>query len=111
MLRLLRVAGDSLLPRFQEGDFVLVSRIPFLFGRLAPGDVVAFRHPEHGTMIKVVGAVAPDGDQFTVLGTHPRSIDSRRFGPVRGRDLIGVVLCHLKRPAGRGRSTRWMDRA
>jgi signal peptidase I len=110
MLRLLKVAGDSLLPRYREGDFVLVSRIPFLLGRLGPGDVVAFRHPDHGTMIKVVDVVAPDGECLTVLGTHPRSIDSRHFGPVGRRDLIGAVLWHLKRPAAGG-VTDWMDGA
>jgi signal peptidase I len=101
MLRLLKVAGHSLLPRYREGDFVLVSKIPFLFGRLAPGDVVAFRHPDYGTMIKAVGALSPDGDQLTVIGTHPRSVDSRRFGPIRRQDLIGKVLWRVKRLAGR----------
>ena len=31
MLKFLKVAEDSLAPEFQSGDFVLVSKIPFLF--------------------------------------------------------------------------------
>ena len=98
MVELLRVTGNSLLPRYREGDFVLVSKIPFLFGRVRPGDVIAFRHPDHGTMIKQVEAVAPGGDAYIVVGTHPHSVDSRQIGPVKERDLIGRVLVHIRKP-------------
>jgi hypothetical protein len=73
-----------------------VAKIPFMLGRVGPGDVVAFWHPDYGSMIKVVDAVTGDGDRFYVLGTHPRSIDSRHFGTVGKRDLIGKVLWHIK---------------
>lgn len=97
MCRILRISGNSLVPDYQEGDFVLVCRIPFLFGRTKPGDTVAFRHPDYGTMIKKVAALVPD-DQLFVIGTGRNSVDSRRFGPI-GRDaLIGRVIWRLRRP-------------
>lgn len=99
MFRILKVSGDSLQPRFCQGDYVLVSRLPVLFNTVRAGDVVAFRHPDHGTMIKIVDSVVT-GEGYSVVGTHPRSIDSRHFGSVARSDLIGRVLLHLKRPAG-----------
>jgi nickel-type superoxide dismutase maturation protease len=99
MFRFLKVEGDSLLPRYREGDYVLVASTPFPSGRIKPGSVVAFRHPTHGTLIKLVESVKEGG--YHVVGTHPHSVDSRQFGPVRPEALIGKVLWHLRQPAGR----------
>ncbi len=92
MFKLIRVSGNSLYPEFQRGDFVLISKIPFLLGWVRPGDVVAFRHAEYGLMIKKVEAISADGDQFTVVGAHPASTDSRHFGPVKREQMVGKVL-------------------
>jgi signal peptidase I len=99
MLRLLRVSGDSLLPEYREGDFVVVSKIPFLFHPVRPGDVVVFRHVTYGTMVKMVDQVLAGGDEISVLGTHLGSVDSRTFGPIRRRDVLGRVIWHIRRPA------------
>jgi signal peptidase I len=99
MCRILRISGDSLVPDYREGDFVLVCRIPFFFGRIQPGDTVAFRHPDYGTMIKKVAALVP-GDRLFVLGTGPHSVDSRRFGPIGQDAVIGRVIWHISRPDG-----------
>jgi len=96
MCKLLKVVEHSLSPAYQDGDFVLVSKIPYLFGPLRPGDVVAFRHRAYGTLIKIVAAVAPDGDEIHVVGTHDLSKDSRDFGPIRRRDVLGQVVWHVK---------------
>jgi len=101
MLKLLKVSGDSLLPAYQEGDFVLVCKIPFLFGAIKPGDVIVFRHQAYGTMIKAVQRVLADGDEIHVTGTHDRSVDSRRFGPINKKDVVGKVIWHIKRPGAR----------
>lgn len=98
MLKLLRVAGDSLLPVFQDGDFVLVSKIPYLFAPVQEGDVIAFRHPAYGTLIKRVQSVQLDKDEIRVIGTHAYSVDSRRFGPIHTRDVLGKVIWHIKKP-------------
>jgi signal peptidase I len=95
MLKLLKVSGDSLLPVYRDGDFVLVSKIPYLFGPVRPGDVIAFQHQVYGTMIKQVENVL-DRDALWVVGTHAFSVDSRRFGPVRLRDVLGKVIWHIK---------------
>jgi signal peptidase I len=99
MVRLLRIAGDSLLPEYRDGDFVLVAKIPYLFSEAHPGDVVAFRHVTYGTLVKIVDEVLPGGHEITVLGSHPGSVDSRTFGPIRCTDVLGRVIWHVRRPA------------
>lgn len=98
MCRLLKVHGDSLTPDYQEGDFVLVSKIPFLFVSARPGQVIAFQMPPYGTLIKRIARVMEDGQAFYVTGTHPYSVDSRQFGPVRRQAVIGRVIWHIPKP-------------
>jgi signal peptidase I len=98
MFKLLRVSGDSLSPTFQDGDFVLVSKIPYLFSPIQPGDVIAFRHHAYGTLIKLVERVMPDGGKIVVTGTYFGSVDSRAFGPIHRGAVIGKVIWHVRRP-------------
>ncbi|MEJ2707678.1 MAG: S26 family signal peptidase [Anaerolineales bacterium] len=98
MIRLVKVSGDSLLPVYREGDFVLISKIPFFFHSLSKGDVIVFRHEIYGTMIKLVQRVDPEKDQIFVVGTREQSVDSRQFGPVQRKDLLGKVIWHIPKP-------------
>jgi signal peptidase I len=95
MLRLLKVTGYSLEPTYHEGDFVFVSKIPFLFVPPQPGDVIAFHQPGYGVLIKQVGQLSTESDDLYVTGTHPDSVDSRQFGPVHRGDVLGKVIWHI----------------
>ena len=97
MLRLLRITGHSLGPDYRPGDFVLLGTAPWWRRRLRPGQVVAFRHPEHGLLIKRIVRLLPGGDVW-VEGDHPASLDSRRFGPVPPEAVLGRVLAHIRAP-------------
>jgi len=97
MLRLLRVSGSSLSPEYQEGDFVLIAKIPLLINRLQPGDIVVFTHPTYGTMIKQVDRFTPFSDEIFVIGSQELSVDSRRFGPISKRSLVGKVVWHIRK--------------
>jgi signal peptidase I len=98
VLQIFRVCEDSMTPEYVEGDFVLVGRIPFVFG-LQVGDVIVFRRQPYGTLIKRVQAISADGGQIYVAGQHSTSVDSRTFGPVMSADVVGKVLWHI--PAAR----------
>lgn len=98
MFRLLKVTGFSLYPDYQEGDFVLVRKIPSLLSTLGSGDVVIFQHPTYGTLIKRVERLSPNGEEIYVLGTVPESADSRKFGPIHKDTLIGKVVWHIRKP-------------
>ena len=90
----MRVRGDSLAPRIRAGDFVLISRVPLLFRRPAVGDVLVFKQPEYGQLIKRVEKIHADGS-FDVRGDDIDSIDSRRFGAVQVEAVVGLVVWHI----------------
>lgn len=96
------MSGDSLTPEYREGDFVIITKIPFFLYQLKVGDVVAFRHPDYGTLIKKVAAISAGGDEIFVIGTHEHSVDSRHFGTLQRADLMGKVIWHIRKP-GEGR--------
>jgi nickel-type superoxide dismutase maturation protease len=98
MLRLVKVTGESLSPEYQEGDFVLIAKIPFFFDHFHRGDVVVFRHPQYGTMIKQVEEIFPERDEIYVVGTHENSVDSRSFGAISQKLILGKVIWHLQKP-------------
>lgn len=98
MFQLIKVSGKSLLPEYQEGDFVLVVKVPFFLRRIQQGDVVVFDHPVYGLMIKVVDHLIPEKDEIFVVGTHMFSVDSREFGPISRKVLIGKVVWHISKP-------------
>jgi len=95
MLRFFRIQGYSLEPEYQTGDFVLVSKIPFLFRPPQPGDVIGFTHPAFGLLIKQVESTNHLTRQVTVVGTHQDSIDSREFGPISYLQIMGKILWHI----------------
>lgn len=92
---ILRVTGKSLYPQFKEGDFVIVSKIPFLLRGIRPGDVVVYNH--HGRRIKRVDHLERDGQAVFLVGTNPESVDSRAFGAVPIDWVLGKVILHVKR--------------
>ena len=96
MLKLLKISGDSLAPEYQIGDFVMVSKIPFLFVPPSPGDIIAFRQPGYGLLIKRIQQINPDGD-LIVVGSHPDSVDSRVFGPIKKENILGKVFWHIQK--------------
>ncbi len=99
MLKLIKVTGESLSPDYEEGDYVVVITLPFLFAYLKPGDIVVFTHETYGMMIKRVEMVDPISKDMSVFGNHPLSIDSRRIGPVKKKMLVGKVVWHIRRSA------------
>jgi signal peptidase I len=96
MPKFLKITGNSLSPEYQEGDFVLVSKIPFWLVSPSEGNIIAFRQPGFGLLIKRIQQVLPDGS-VNVIGTQPESIDSRVFGPVRRENILGKVIWHIRK--------------
>ncbi len=95
MLRVFRVSGDSLSPLYRDGDFVMVSNLPLHTRRLEPGDVVAFRKHPYGVMLKRIDRYNLNDGTLFVIGYHPASIDSRRFGLLEAGQVLGKVVWHI----------------
>jgi signal peptidase I len=99
MVKLLKVTGASLEPSYQDGDFVLVSKIPIFFKYLRTGDVIVFQHEVYGTLIKRIERLVPEQNGYYVLGTREDSIDSRLIGIIANKDVIGKVIWHISKPS------------
>lgn len=89
-----------MLPEYQEGDFVVITRSPFLFRQLSRGDVILFNHDNFGTLIKKIEDILPGGEYF-VRGTQENSLDSRKLGYVPRSAVKGKVIWHIRNPKSR----------
>lgn len=95
------VKGKSMEPTFHDGQVVLVGKGGLLFGALKRGDVVVFTRGRDLLVKRVLALpyeTAPDGtrvppDHIYVVGDNLEvSEDSRTFGPIPLKTVIGKVL-------------------
>ncbi len=88
-----RIAGNSMLPMFKDGDEVLVSRR--LARQRSPivGEIVVCQHPTTADflLVKRVEAVREDGACFVVGDNPSASSDSRQFGWISADNILGIV--------------------
>ena len=101
LLQRFRVEDSSMRPGLQPGDRLLVG------GWLRPrrGDLIVFRDPEQRSLflLKRVSAVQSNGD-LLVRGDNPNvSRDSRHFGAVSPRLVVGRVFYRYLPVTRRGR--------
>ena len=97
-LRRFRVEDDSMRPAMQPGDYVLVNRWAYRFRPPAKGDIVVVRDPEapQRFLVKRISDV-PDAGRIHVVGDNvDRSRDSRVFGPIAVREVVGKVWLRLR---------------
>jgi len=97
-LRRFRVEDDSMRPALEPGDYVLVNRWAYKFRSPATGDLVVVRDPETPArfLVKRISDIA-DAERIRVAGDNPeRSRDSRAFGPIAVREIVGKVWIRLR---------------
>ena len=97
MLRIHKVTGDSMSPDFQDGDFVVLTTVPFFLKRLKIGDTIIFEHQLYGMLIKRIALFDPETAEAYVEGTRPDSLDSRRLGTIRRDAIRGKVIAHFSK--------------
>ena len=98
MIKLIKITGSSLEPEYHHGDYLVTTTLSFFIRSLKPGNIVIFKHPVYGTMVKQVKNTYPHTGEIFVVGTHPNSTDSRDFGPIPQSWLTGKVLWHIPKP-------------
>lgn len=91
MFQILRIQGGSMMPEYQNGDFVLIARTRYP----KIGDVIVFHNRLYGTLVKRIEKITEQG--IYVIGTGENSLDSRRLGPVNPDKVQGKVIWHIKR--------------
>lgn len=107
VLRRVVVAGTSMVPTLAPGDRLLVLRLPARWP-LHTGDLVAVPDPRPGPdgpgplLVKRVVSSGPAGVE--VAGDNASaSTDSRAFGPVSRRSVVGRALYRYGPPGRSGR--------
>jgi nickel-type superoxide dismutase maturation protease len=87
------VEGDSMAPTLKDGDTVLVDPR----ADINVGDIVLADHPYRSsvTILKRVAGIEADGGVTLVGDNEVASTDSRTFGPVSIKSIIGRVECRL----------------
>jgi nickel-type superoxide dismutase maturation protease len=86
------IAGPSMEPTLEAGDWLLVDPLAYHDHRPRPGDLVLApdpREPER-VLIKRVASVDPDGGLSLVGDDLDRSTDSRVFGAVDAASVVGA---------------------
>ena len=93
-LRRYRIEGDSMMPTLNSGDEVLVKPHRYVHS-YQEGDCVCFYRPDNPELmcVKRIQQVF-DQSSFEVVGDNKAcSTDSRHFGHLPLRCLIGQVIC------------------
>ncbi len=89
----LKVTGKSMLPLLQPGEEILIN--PCSYDKTLPkiNDVIVTTHPLYSelTIIKRVTAIDNDGNCFLSGDNLAASTDSRHWGVVNYKNLIGRV--------------------
>lgn len=94
------VAGESMRPRLQPGDWLLVR----WGARVRVGDVVVARRPDRPGLLVVKRVARREPGGWWLVGDNPgASDDSRLFGPVPEAGVLGRVLLRYWPPRGRFR--------
>lgn len=73
-----------MVPLAHDGDFILSRPITW-FDTIRVGDVVVFKHPDLGYMVKVVSLI--ESKTARVEGLSPLSVDSKFCGWIQIRDI------------------------
>jgi len=88
------VQGDSMLPALKDGDVVLINP----HAEPKTGDIVLARHPfkKSVQIIKRIREISPEGRYFLVGDNAEESTDSRSFGAIPAKDILGKAVSRLK---------------
>lgn len=81
-----------MLPTYTSHTRVLVSKISYVFVPPRRGDIIIIKHPtEKKELIKRIAQIK--GTTYFVRGDNKKqSIDSKTFGWIEKKDIIGKVL-------------------
>lgn len=85
-----------MLPAFKSGDLVLVNRLAYFFGLPKVGDLVILKRQKY--IIKRIAKINPsaDGKKIFVVGDNKKeSTDSRNFGWINKKEIIGKVMLKI----------------
>lgn len=88
------VAGDSMLPTYGSGDWLVATRIR----RIAPGQVVVIERESRPGILLIKRVLRSEGQKWWVEGDNASaSDDSRTFGAINESEIIGRIRFRFRR--------------
>lgn len=87
-----KISGSSMSPTLSSGQIVLVNRLAYLFKNPQKGEIVAAKDPRDGKiLLKRISRI--EAGKYFLVGDNPaHSTDSRTFGMIGKREIIGKVV-------------------
>ena len=92
---IMRVAGLSMGPALEDGDFVLFRWLSAV-DHPSSGTIVIVRHQHLGTIVKLLGEETKPG-RFRLHGLSALSMDSNHMGDTARRQIIGQAILRIGR--------------
>jgi len=88
------VEGNSMLPTLKDGDALLIAPN----AQMNAGDIVLANHPfkKNSKILKRIGEITNDRRFFLIGDNKEESTDSRSFGAIQAKDILGKAVCRLK---------------
>lgn len=87
------VEGESMLPSVSPDERVVVSRVPYWFGKPRAGDLVVLRDPREPSRLLLKRIDREEEGAYAIRGDNAEaSTDSRTFGSVPRELILGKVL-------------------
>lgn len=62
------VSGDSMVPTFQNGDYLLVDQLTYRFREPQRGEVVVFRYPKDEKLFFIKRIIGLPGERIEIVG-------------------------------------------
>jgi nickel-type superoxide dismutase maturation protease len=92
--RAVLVEGDSMLPSLKNGDGILINTDE----KVVVGDIVLAKHPfkKSVNILKRISEIDENGNYFLVGDNPAESTDSRTFGALSPKHILGKAVCRLK---------------
>ncbi len=89
-----RIYGHSMTPFLKDGDLIIISYVPFLFKKPKIKDVVAISYNKK-IIIKRIKQIQEN--KYFIEGDNKKdSLDSRSFGYVLSKDILGKFIFRLR---------------
>jgi nickel-type superoxide dismutase maturation protease len=88
------VAGDSMLPTYASGDWLIATRNR----RITPGQVVVIERESRPGILLIKRVLRAEGQKWWVEGDNASaSDDSRSFGAINESEILGRIRFRFRR--------------
>jgi len=105
--KLVVINGNSMLPTLPNGSYAIVDTNLYKLFEINKGNIMLFKINQEEVVKKIIGfpneKIEIEGNEITlaedevyIIGENPsESIDSRSYGPVKKRQILGKVVLNF----------------